>query len=207
MLFCGQKSVICSGFPMVLLPRSLRPIPTALAPALLALSLLTALEAAAVSAWECRAGPDGEWECGQTELDSGPYERGPLAPIYTRPQTTAAGESAPVTERRVHGQTPEQAELNWVPRQALPAATRENMPEWCAGAYQEPLLAAAELDADMDSGRVDIRAEEVDYLLGPTKAMYRRQGPWRDDKAGVWVAFPGGVSKGEVLHSKEKQCT
>lgn len=152
---------------MLLFPRSSRLMPAAVAPTALVLLLaLPALEAAAVSQWQCRAGPDGEWQCGETELESGPYEPTPLAPIYSRPQTTAADSSAAEPERRVYGQTPEQAELNWVPRQALPAATRENMPEWCAGTYQEPLLAAAELDADIDPDRVDIKAQQVDYLLG-----------------------------------------
>ena len=147
---------------MVLFPRSPRLTPTALA----LLLALPALEVAAVAQWQCRAGPDGEWQCGEAELDSGPYPRGPLAPIYRRSEARSADPSAPEPERRVFGQTPEQAELNWVPRQALPAATRENMPEWCAGAYQEPLLAAAELDADLDPSRVDIRAQRIDYLLG-----------------------------------------
>ena len=119
---------------MLLFPRSPRLMPAAVAPTALALLLaLPALDAAAVSHWQCRAGPDGEWQCGATELETGPYERTPLAPIFSRPQTTSADGSASEPERRVFGQTPEQAELNWVPRQALPAATRENMPEWCAG--------------------------------------------------------------------------
>ncbi len=137
---------------------------------LLLFGLLTVAETRAASSWQCRAGPDGEWVCDPVELDPGPIERGPIAPIYRRPQTTPA-DGRDEARQRVFGQTIEQAELTWVPRQALPAATRENIPEWCAGAYQEQPLIETELGADLDPNRVDVRAREVDWVLGESGSL------------------------------------
>ena len=154
---------------MVLFSLSPRLIPVV--PVLLsALLLLPAEEARAASQWQCRAGPDGEWQCDPAELDSGPYERDAVAPIYRRPQTTTT-ERTEEPQRRVFGQTVRQAELTWVPRQALPPATRETIPEWCGGAYQEQLLVEAELGADLDPNRVNLSAREVDYVMGESGSL------------------------------------
>lgn len=140
-------------------------------------------DAAADGQWQCQTGPDGDWQCEATELDTGPYPRDQVAPVMRRPSTRPAGDRETPEPRRVAGQSVEQAELNWVPRHALPAETRETVPEWCAGAYQEPLLVDAELGAVIDSDRVDLSAQEAEYLLGQSGtldgAVSARQGERR----------------------------
>jgi len=115
--------------------------------------------------WQCVAGPDGEWICGETELDVGPYPRGPVAPIYRRPRTDPVDTLRAAPERRLLGQTREQAELNWVPRQALSATVRERVPEWCGGAYVEPELRDFTLDAPLDPDLVHAQAQRMSYVL------------------------------------------
>lgn len=124
----------------------------------------------ASSQWQCRAGADGEWQCDAAELDTGPYERDRVAPIMRQPRTTPVDEREEPL-RRMPGQTTEQAELNWVPRQALPAEVREKVPEWCAGAYQEPVRVEAELGAALEGQRVDLTAREADYLIGQSGVL------------------------------------
>ncbi|MEE4361940.1 MAG: LPS-assembly protein LptD [Pseudomonadales bacterium] len=115
--------------------------------------------------WRCRPNENGEWACGEVEAEAGPFPPVATAPIYKKPP-------ARIEERRrgqivpVGGQTVGQAELTWVPRQALPAETQETLAEWCDGAYQEFAWSEAALLSDPADAVIGMTADSASFVLG-----------------------------------------
>ncbi|HSG89278.1 MAG TPA: LPS-assembly protein LptD [Pseudomonadales bacterium] len=112
--------------------------------------------------WHCEPGADGQWACTEVGVDAGPFEPVPTAPIYSQRE---AREQARGRTGVVAGQTTEQAELTWVPRQALPQAARETLPSWCGGAYQEFAWTEEQLAADPVSALLGLSADSAEYVL------------------------------------------
>lgn len=117
--------------------------------------------------WHCAPGPDGEWACEAVDVDSGPFEPVATAPVYS---TKAARDAAKGTGT-LSGQTPAQARLTWVPRQALPAARRAQVPEYCGGAYQQYAWDETDLLADPETSLIGLSADRGEYVLDETAIL------------------------------------
>jgi LPS-assembly protein len=118
--------------------------------------------------WACSADAEGNWTCEQAEVDVGPFEPVATAPVYSqrRARQEAGGGTGTVA-----GQTTEQAQLTWVPRQALPSAERDQVPEWCGGAYQEREWTDEELASDPVSTLLGLSADRAEYLVDREAAL------------------------------------
>ncbi|MEE2893327.1 MAG: LPS-assembly protein LptD [Pseudomonadota bacterium] len=110
------------------------------------------------SQWRCTAGPDGEWQCGEVDVDAGPFPPVATAPIVDR----SANRDRP---DRPFGQTEEMARLTWVPRQALPQDLRAATPVWCSGGYQPYEWSDEALAADPETALISLSAERGEYAL------------------------------------------
>ena len=64
------------------------------------------------------------------------------------------------------GQSYAQAELNWVPRRALPTEVAETLEPWCGGAYQPYEWPEDVLALDPKTAVIGLTADEASYTLG-----------------------------------------
>lgn len=152
----GTLSISPSGNPL-----RARTLALLLAPGTL-LGLPLAALAFTEEQWRCEADASGAWSCSEVAVDAGPFPPSPTAPVYSQRQ---AREQARGSTGTVAGQTTQQAQLTWVPRQALPQTAREDLPEWCGGAYQEYAWTDEQLASDTVAALLGLSAESAEYLI------------------------------------------
>lgn len=150
-----------------LMTRRLIPWPTL---AVAGLAFLGVPEAGAVadakSQWRCQQGDDGGWVCDAAALPPGPFPATARAPIYKKPPSRRVEEAKRGQVIPQGGQSLAQAELNWVPRRALPTEVAETLEPWCGGAYQPYVWPEDVLAVDPKSAVIGLTADEASYTLG-----------------------------------------
>lgn len=134
----------------------------ALSAAVLLLSGTSQAGAFTESQWRCEADASGEWVCSEAAVDAGPFEPVPTAPVYSQRE---AREQARGRTGTVAGQTTEQAQLTWTPRQALPQDVRDDLPQWCGGAYQEYAWTDEQLASDTVASLLGLSAVSAEYVI------------------------------------------
>ena len=118
------------------------------------------------SQWRCGTAEDGSWACEAAELSPGPFPAMARAPIYKKPPSQRREEAKRGQVIPQGGQSYAQAELNWVPRRALPTEVAETLEPWCGGAYQPYEWPEEVLALDPKTAVIGLTADEASYTLG-----------------------------------------